>query len=91
MLIMSSLNNIKLKLDKIKKAIGNNGIDMIYIFIEENKPIRIDLIYEKKKKIEHIYCNSMDECLAIKEKYSNVKMLEFIGVKKPEPEDVAVA
>ncbi|MGN1379046.1 MAG: hypothetical protein ACI4XR_01435 [Bacilli bacterium] len=88
---MSSLNSINLKLDKIKKAIGNNGIDLIYIWIEEDKPIRFDLIYKNGKKIENIYCNSMDEYLAIKEKYSNVKMLEFIGVKKPEPEDVAVA
>lgn len=88
---MSRLNSIEVKLNKIKKAIGNNGIDMIYIFVEEDKPVRFDLIYEKKKKIEHIYCDSFKEYLEIKEKYSNVKMLEFFGIKKPEPGDVAVA
>lgn len=88
---MSRLNSIEAKLNKIKKAIGNNGIDMIYIFVEENEPVRFDLIYSKQKKIEHIYCNSFNEYLEIKEKYSNVKMLEFIGVKKPEPGDVAMA
>lgn len=88
---MSRLNSIEAKLNKIKKAIGNNGIDMIYIFVEEDKPVRFDLIYEKKKKIEHIYCYSFKEYLEMKEKYSNVKILEFIGVKKPEPGDVAVA
>lgn len=88
---MSRLNSIESKLDKIKKAIGNNGIDLIYIFVEEDKPVRFDLIYEKKKKIEHIYCDDFNEYLELKEKYSNIKILEFFGVKKPEPGDVAVA
>lgn len=87
---MSRLKSVEEKLNKIKKAISNNGIDFIYIFVEQGQPVRFDLIYEKQKKIEHIYCYSFEEYLKIKEKYNNIKMLEFIGIEKPEFDDVVV-
>lgn len=86
---MVSLNNVSLKLDKIKKAIGNNGVLRIYVWAEENEPIRVDLIY--KKDVKHIYCYSMKEYMEILNKYRGIETLVFIGVEKPKPEDMAVA
>lgn len=86
---MVSLNNVSLKLDKIKKAIGNNGILRIYVWVEEDEPIRVDLIY--KKDVKHIYCYSMKEYVELLNKYKGIETLVFIGVEKPKPGDVAVA
>ena len=89
MLIMVSLNGLSNKLDKMKKAIANNGILRIYVWIEEDEPIRLDLIY--KNKVDRIYCYSMEE--NVKELYNHkgIEIKEFYGVKKPEPGNVAVA
>lgn len=89
MLIMVSLNGLNNKLDKIKKAIGNNGILRIYVWIEEDEPIRLDLIY--KNKVDRIYCNSLEEYVKELYKHKGIEIKEFYGVKKPEPGDVAVA
>ena len=47
---MSKLNSIESKLNKIKKAISNSGIDLIYIFIEEDNKIIAYLRAFKKDK-----------------------------------------
>lgn len=89
MLIMVSLNGLSNKLDKMKKAIANNGILRIYVWIEEDEPIRLDLIY--KNKVDRIYCYSMEEYVKQLYKHKGIEIKEFYGVKKPEPGDVAVA
>lgn len=89
MLIMVSLNGLSNKLDKMKKAIANNGILKIYVWIEEDEPIRLDLIY--KNKVDRIYCYSMEEYVKELYKYKGIEIIEFVGVKKPKPGDVAVA
>lgn len=38
---MVSLSSIENKLDKIKKAIGNNNILKIYVWIKEDSPINL--------------------------------------------------
>lgn len=86
---MVSLSSIENKLDKIKKAIGNNGILKIYVWIKEDSPIRLDLIY--KEEVKFVYCNSVKEYVALLKKYKDIEIIKFIGVKKPKPEDVAVA
>lgn len=86
---MVSLSSIENKLDKIKKAIGNNGILKIYVWIKEDSPIRLDLIY--KEEVKSVYCNSIKEYVELLNKYKDIEIIEFIGVKKPKPEDVAVA
>lgn len=89
MLIMVSLNGLSNKLDKMKKAIANNGILRIYVWIEEDEPIRLDLIY--KNKVDRIYCYSMEEYVKELYKHKGIEIKEFYGVKKPEPGNVAVA
>ena len=86
---MVSLSSIENKLDKIKKVIGNNGILKIYVWIKEDSPIRLDLIY--KEEVKSVYCNSIKEYEELLNKYKDIEIIEFIGVKKPKPEDVAVA
>lgn len=86
---MVSLSSIENKLDKIKKAIGNNGVLKIYVWIKEDSPIRLDLIY--KNDVNHIFCYSIKEYVELLNKYKDIEIIEFIGVKKPKPEDVAVA
>lgn len=86
---MGSLNSLSNKLDKIKRAIANNGILRINVWIEEDEPIKFDLIY--KNKVERILCYSMDEYIKELYKHKGIEIKEFIGVKKPEPGDVAVA
>ena len=86
---MVSLSSIENKLDKIKKAIGNNGILKIYVWIKEDSPIRLDLIY--KEEVKSVYCNSIKEYVELLNKYKDIEIIEFIGVKKPKPGDVAVA
>lgn len=86
---MVSLNGLNNKLDKIKRAIANNGILRIYVWIEEDEPIRLDLIY--KNKVDRIYCYSMEEYVKELYKHKGIEIKEFYGVKKPEPGDVAVA
>ena len=86
---MGSLSSIANKLNKIKKAIGNNGILKIYVWIKEDSPIRLDLIY--KEEVKFVYCNSVKEYAELLKKYKDIEIIEFIGVKKPKPEDVAVA
>lgn len=86
---MVSLNGLSNKLDKMKKAIANNGILKIYVWIEEDEPIRLDLIY--KNKVDRIYCYSMEEYVKELYKYKGIEIIEFVGVKKPKPGDVAVA
>lgn len=86
---MVSLSSIENKLDKIKKVIGNNGILKIYVWIKEDSPIRLDLIY--KEEVKFVYCNSIKEYVELLNKYKDIEIIEFIGVKKPKPEDVAVA
>ena len=86
---MVSLNGLSNKLDKMKKAIANNGILRIYVWIEEDEPIRLDLIY--KNKVERIYCYSLEEYVKELYKHKGIEIKEFYGVKKPEPGDVAVA
>lgn len=86
---MVSLSSIENKLDKIKKAIGNNGILKIYVWIKEDSPIKLDLIY--KEEVKSVYCNSIKEYVELLNKYKDIEIIEFIGVKKPKPEDVAVA
>ncbi len=86
---MGSLNGLSNKLDKIKRAIANNGILRIYVWIEEDEPIRLDLIY--KNKVERIYCYSLEEYVKELYKHKGIEIKEFYGVKKPEPGDVAVA
>lgn len=86
---MVSLSSIENKLDKIKKAIGNNGILKIYVWIKEDSPIRLDLIY--KEEVKSVYCNSIKEYVELLNKYKDIEIIEFIGVKKPKSEDVAVA
>lgn len=85
---MVSLNGLNNKLDKIKRAIANNGILRIYVWIEEDEPIRLDLIY--KNKVDRIYCYSMEEYVKELYKHEGIEIKEFYGVKKPE-RDVAVA
>ena len=89
MLIISRLNTLNNKLDKIKRTITNNGILRIYVWIEEDKPIRADLIY--KKDVKYGYCYSMKEYVEFLNKHKGIEILKFIGVKKPKPGDVAVA
>lgn len=89
MLIMVSLNGLSNKLDKMKKNIANNGILRIYVWIEEDEPIRLDLIY--KNRIDRIYCYSLEEYVKQLYKHKGIEIKEFYGVKKPEPGDVAVA
>lgn len=89
MLIMVSLNGLSNKLDKMKKAIANNGILRIYVWIEEDEPIRLDLIY--KNRVDRIYCYSLEEYVKELYKHKGIEIKEFYGVKKPEPGDVAVA
>ena len=89
MLIMVSLNGLSNKLDKMKKAIANNGILRIYVWIEEDEPIRLDLIY--KNKVDRIYCYSMEEYVKELYKHKGIEIKEFYGVKKPESGNVAVA
>ena len=86
---MGSLNGLSNKLDKIKRAIANNGILRIYVWIDEDEPIRLDLIY--KNKVERIYCYSLEEYVKELYKHKGIEIKEFYGVKKPEPGDVAVA
>lgn len=88
---MGSLNGLSNKLDKIKRAIANNGILRINVWINEGEPIKVDLIY--KNKVKRILCYSMDEYVTelYKHKGMGIEIKEFIGVKKPKPEDVAVA
>jgi len=86
---MVSLNGLSNKLDKMKKAIANNGILRIYVWIEEDEPIRLDLIY--KNKVDRIYCYSMEEYVKELYKHKGIEIKEFYGVKKPEPGNVAVA
>lgn len=86
---MVSLNGLSNKLDKIKRAIANNGILRIYVWIEEDEPIRLDLIY--KNKVDRIYCYSLEEYVKELYKHKGIEIKEFYGVKKPEPGDVAVA
>lgn len=86
---MVSLNGLSNKLDKMKKAIANNGILRIYVWIEEDEPIRLDLIY--KNKVDRIYCYSLEEYVKELYKHKGIEIKEFYGVKKPEPGDVAVA
>lgn len=88
-LIMVSLNGLSNKLDKMKKTIANNGILRIYVWIEEDEPIRLDLIY--KNRIDRIYCYSLEEYVKQLYKHKGIEIKEFYGVKKPEPGDVAVA
>lgn len=89
MLIMVSLNGLSNKLDKMKKTIANNGFLRIYVWIEEDEPIRLDLIY--KNRIDRIYCYSLEEYVKQLYKHKGIEIKEFYGVKKPEPGDVAVA
>lgn len=86
---MVSLSSIENKLDKIKNAICNNGILKIYVWLKEDSPIRLDLIY--KEEVKSVYCNSIKEYEELLNKYKDIEIIEFIGVKKPKPEDVAVA
>jgi len=86
---MVSLNGLNNKLDKIKRAIANNGILRIYVWIEEDEPIRLDLIY--KNKVDRVYCYSLEEYVKELYKHKGIEIKEFYGVKKPEPGDVAVA
>lgn len=88
---MGSLNSLSNKLDEIKRAIANNGILRINVWINENEPIKVDLIY--KNKVKRILCYSMGEYIKelYKHKGMGIEIKEFIGVKKPEPGDVAVA
>lgn len=86
---MVSLNGLSNKLDKMKKAIANNGILRIYVWIEEDEPIKVDLIY--KNRVDRIYCYSLEEYVKQLYKHKGIEIKEFYGVKKPEPGDVAVA
>lgn len=86
---MGRLNSLNNKLDKIKRTISNNGILRIYVWIEEDKPIRADLIY--KKDVKYVYCYSMKEYVEFLNKHKGIEILKFIGVKKPKSGDVAVA
>lgn len=86
---MLSFNSMEKKLDKIKKAIGNNGIVRINVFINEDKPIKVQFIF--KKKIKEILCYSMEEYVELLYKHKGIEIIEFIGIKKPEPGDVKIA
>lgn len=86
---MSRFSNIENKLDKIKKAIGNNGIERINVWIDEDDPIRVDLIY--RNDVKHIFFESIEEYLELLGKYKDVEIIEFIGVKKPKPDIVVMA
>lgn len=88
---MGSLNSLSNKLDEIKRAIGNNGILRVNVWINEDEPIKVDLIY--KNKVKRILCYSMAEYIKELYKYKGmgIEIKEFIEVKKPELGDVAVA
>lgn len=87
---MAKLSVIENKLDKIKKSVSND-IERIYVWIHEDMPIRFDLITKSKGLSKYIYCNSFEEYKMLLEKYQNINIIQFIGVKKPNPEDVAIS
>ena len=79
---MVSLSSIENKLDKIKKAIGNNGILKIYVWIKEDSPIRLDLIY--KEEVKFVYCNSVKEYVELLKKYKTVENMRKQSVEELE-------
>ncbi|MDD3340982.1 MAG: hypothetical protein PHN72_02115 [Bacilli bacterium] len=78
---MFNLNSINVKLDKIKKTINNNGIKNIIIWLNEDEPIRFDLMYENK--IKYVYCNNIEEYIILDKKYDNIEKLIIKNVDKP--------
>ena len=44
-----------------------------------------------EEEVKSVYCNSIKEYVELHNKYKDIEIIEFIGVKKPKPEDVAVA
>lgn len=91
MLIMVSLNSLSGKLDKIKNDFLRRHPRKVLMFIEEdNLPARkISLQYNGKNKI--VYCNNEKEWEELVDRFIDYDKLMFIKLKKPDPEDVAVA
>lgn len=78
---MVNLNALNNKLDKIKKSIKDNGLKKIYIWIEENKPARLQFYYDNSYK--SIYCDNIKDYEAIMKKYEDIEKVLFIDVDKP--------
>lgn len=88
---MSSLNSISNKLNKIKKEFLTRNPRKVLMFVEEdNLPVRIiRLQYNGKEKI--VRCNNEKEWEELDNRFIDYDRMVFIAVKKPEPNDVAVA
>lgn len=85
---MANLSSIELKLIKIKNIIGNNGVKSINVWVDEDEPIKVDLLFENKKK--RIICNNIEEYAKVIERCDNIDKRIFYEIKKPKQEDLLI-
>ena len=85
---MANLSSIELKLIKIKNIIGNNGVKSINVWVDEDEPIKVDLLFENKQK--RIICNNIEEYAKVIERYDNIDKRIFYEIEKSKQEDILI-